>query len=92
MELDCEINQFTNDGQNLHASRVAELKNLLHEIREEAIGFSEIFLSEEERGEMQDAIEAYDGKVQDLMLGTRVHLAIYKDYGWKELIYGERDE
>lgn len=92
MGLDCETNQFTNDGQDLYASRVATLKNLLHEIREEAIGFREIFLSEEERKEMQDAVESYDGKVQDLMLGTRVHLAIYKDYGWKELIYGERNE
>lgn len=92
MELDCKSNQFTNDDHALSASRVAELKNLLHEIREEAIELRKIFLSEEERNEMQDTIEAYDSKVQDLMLGTRVHLAIYKDYGWKELIYGERDE
>lgn len=82
-------NQITpNEGEN---SPGAELKRLLGEILESAAELRAFFLTDEEEKEKREAILLYDEKIQEMLVGTRLHLELYRAFGWKELVYGEDD-
>ncbi len=78
----------------LYASRTAEMKRLLAEIRKEAVGLRGLFLTEEEQRERQEAVSFFDARMQAAVFYTLKNLEGYQKCGWRKLIFegDSRDE
>jgi len=77
-----------------YESKIASAKELISEIKKEAMSLKEIFLNQDEIEEKNKAVGFLDERMQATVYYTLKNIEGYRQYGWKELIdEGEnRDE
>lgn len=82
-------------GQDEHAdhgSQIRKISALLDRILQEAERLGPAIMTEEDQRALHGAAERYEGKMQAMLLEIRAHLELYRESGWKELIFGEERE
>lgn len=79
----------TPDG---NSSQFLKFKKLLSQIAGESDNLRGAIMTQSEREDLNRAALKYDKKVQEMLIGTKIHLELYRESGWKDLIYGEKSE
>jgi len=73
------------------ALQIIETKRLLAEIKKDSAGLRNLFLTEEEMRQRQDAANFFDARLQSMAYYTIKYLEKYQQIGWRELIYEGED-
>ena len=71
--------------------QILETRRLLAEIKKDSAGLRNLFLTEEEMRQRQDAVNFFDARLQSMAYYTIKYLEKYQQIGWRELIYEGED-
>lgn len=77
-------------GSRAHRTRMLYQK--LEQIQTAARKLEAAVMTQEEEMEARQAVEHYKSKMNDMLQETRLHLQIYREAGWREMIYGEEKD
>ena len=74
------------------ARQIAEIKALLHSIKEEAIKLEQFFLTKDELKERNDLVDFFDSRMHTMVFYTKKNMEKYRLIGWQELIDNGEDQ
>lgn len=80
------------DDRLNHVRRIETLYRKLEQIQEASSMLDAVVMTQEEENEAQQAVEHYKSEMLDMLLETRMHLQLYRESGWREMIYGEEQD
>jgi hypothetical protein len=74
-----------------YVSLLTEMKELIADIKNEAVYLQSTFVSEKEQKEGEDAVRFFDARMQATVYYTLKNMEAYSQYGWKQLVDEEVD-
>lgn len=77
-------------GRVRTAFYLAEIREMLAEIKEEVLKLESFFLTAQEQVSQQEIISLFDARMQATVYYTLKNIEGYQHHGWKELIKGEK--
>jgi hypothetical protein len=73
------------------ALEIYEIKSLTAKIKKESAELRNLFWTEEELKQKQEAVGFFDARMQSMVYYTLKNIEGYQQSGWKELIYEGED-